>query len=67
MDEKVYLEVGRGISEDLLKRLKDLQDKYYREQVVEHVPEKKDKILRNFMNVTNMIQVLEEWQLQENK
>lgn len=43
MDEKVYLEVGKGISEDLLKHLQDLQDKYYREQVIEHVPEKKIK------------------------
>lgn len=65
--EKVTVEIEKELRDRLIPKLSQMQDELYEEQVLETDPKVKDNILKQFMNVTNIIQTLEEWQLKERK
>lgn len=65
--EKVTVEIEQELRDRLIPKLSQMQDELYEEQVLENDPEIKNNILKQFMNVTNIIQTLEEWQLKERK
>ena len=65
--EKVTVEIEQELRDRLIPKLSQMQDELYEEQVLETDPKVKDNILKQFMNVTNIIQTLEEWQLKEEK
>ena len=60
MEDTIRIEVTKELHKDLLEKLKELRDKYYAMQVTEKDPETKNKILKKFMSVTNIIQNFEE-------
>ena len=59
MEDTIRIEVTKELHKDLLEKLKELRDKYYAMQVTEKDPETKNKILKKFMSVTNIIQNFE--------
>ena len=65
--EKVTVEIEQELRDRLIPKLSQMQDELYEEQVLETDPKVKDNILKQFMNVTNIIQTLEEWKLKEEK
>ena len=65
--EKVTVEIEQELRDRLIPKLSQMQDELYEEQVLETDPKVKNNILKQFMNVANIIQVLEEWKLKEEK
>ena len=65
--EKVTVEIEQELRDRLIPKLSQMQDELYAEHVLENDPEAKNNILKQFMNVTNIIQTLEEWKLKEEK
>jgi hypothetical protein len=65
--EKVTVEIEQELRDRLIPKLSQMQDELYEEQVLETDPNVKDNIMKQFMNVTNIIQTLEEWKLKEGK
>ena len=65
--EKVTVEIEQELRDRLIPKLSQMQDELYEEQVLETDPKVKNNILKQFMNVTNIIQTLEEWKLKEEK
>ena len=65
--EKVTVEIEQELRDRLIPKLSQMQDELYEEQVLETDPNVKDNILKQFMNVANIIQTLEEWKLKEEK
>ena len=65
--EKVTVEIEQELRDRLIPKLSQMQDELYAEQVLETDPKVRGGILKQFMNVANIIQTLEEWKLKEGK
>jgi len=63
--EKVTIEIEQELRDRLIPKLSQIQDELYEEQVLETDQKVKNNILKQFMNITNIIQTLEEWQTKE--
>ena len=61
MADKITIEIAKELRDDLLQKSNELRDKYYAAQVTEKDPETRNKILENFMRITNIIEQLEVW------
>lgn len=57
----ITIEIPEELKDDFIKAAQKLQDKYYVAQAAESKPEEKEKHIKNFMALADILSKLELW------